>query len=308
MPDDELTPAQRDVLDQIGATPDQRPTFDDELRHQVRAELEHQLADIVGLLDDPPLFVNKRRLDLIHRDEVRFLEEERSDDFTVTVPIARGAVTHKAIELSVFWRFAADPLDLTDEAIARLEHQEHWLSEWLRTCTEADRAELRAAVVERLTKYLDGFPPLKKQWWPVLESSQRMELCDAQIILGGRCDLQLGRPEGTRAGRVLVDFKTGGAHATHRDDLRFYALIETVRSGVPPRQLATYYLDQGRLVTEDVREATLHAAIARTIDGVSKMAELLAGIREPVAPSPSIWNQDHTDATDDEDDGTVEDY
>ena len=303
-PDDELTPAQRDVLAQIGALPDQRPVFDAELRHRVRAEIEHGLVDLVDLLGDDTLFVNKRRLDLIHRDEVRYLEEEHRNEFTITVPIARGAVTHKAIELSAFWRFEATPLDLTDEAIARLEHQEHWLSDWLRTSTEADRAELRAAVVERLTQYLDGFPPLKKTWRPVLESSQRMELFDAAIILSGRCDLQLGRPEGTRAGRVLVDFKTGAAHGSHRDDLRFYALLETVRAGVPPRQLATYYLDQGRLVVEDVREATLESAIARTVDGVAKMIELKARIRDP----RPVGQDQSPDPEQDQDQDHVEDY
>ena len=63
-----------------------------------------------------------------------------------------------------------------------------------------------------------------------------------------------------RAGKVLVDLKTGGFAPSHRDDLRFYALVETLRLGVPPRLLASYYLDGGRLQQEPVSEDTLRGA------------------------------------------------
>ena len=75
----------------------------------------------------------------------------------------------------------------------------------------------------------------------------------------------------------------------HRDDLRFYALIETVRMGVPPRALATYYLDAARVEVEEVTPAVLDAALARTIDGTRKLIEVLRAQRAAmVSPGRAV--------------------
>ena len=115
-------------------------------------------------------------------------------------------------------------------------------------------------------------------------------------MLSGKVDLALGQAEGDLAGKVLVDLKTGGFSPVHLDDLRFYALIETVRLGTPPRRLATYYLDQGRFVPEDVTEALLRSTTARVIDGVERgggahdppaAPDDGAGPGVPVVPDPN---------------------
>ena len=56
-----------------------------------------------------------------------------------------------------------------------------------------------------------------------------------------RPDLAFGRPTGPDARSLLIDFKTGGRHGAHVDDLRFYALVFTLRWGVPPWRVATFY-------------------------------------------------------------------
>ena len=66
-----------------------------------------------------------------------------------------------------------------------------------------------------------------------------------QVRLSGRPDLTIGQAQGALAGKVIVDFKTGRMHGSHVADLRFYALIDTIRIGTPPRMLATSYLDIG---------------------------------------------------------------
>ena len=70
-------------------------------------------------------------------------------------------------------------------------------------------------------------------------------------------------------------------HAT--DDLRPYALVEALRTGVPPRLTASLYLDSGTMQTEEINEGVLHAAVARTADGIRKLHELSVGTRAPVA-------------------------
>ena len=44
-------------------------------------------------------------------------------------------------------------------------------------------------------------------------------------------------PRGCGPARCSIDLKTGGFSPSHREDLRFYALVETLRLGVPPRLL-----------------------------------------------------------------------
>ena len=80
---------------------------------------------------------------------------------------------------------------------------------------------------------------------------------------------------------MIIDLKTGRPAHRHREDLRFYALVETLRTGVPPRKLASFYLDVGQPVIEDVTPAVLRTAVRRTLDGVNALIELTIERRDP---------------------------
>lgn len=283
-----LNPAQQEVLDLLGAAPDERPTFAPSLRDVLMAELEDGLAEIAPeLTTDDPLFVSKRALSNVHGCELRHVVE-RGADFSWNATIARGSVAHKAIELSVHWRGEPDPLDMVDEAMARLANGTDGLADWLSTCPEGERAELRALANERVATFFECFPPLKARWVPVTEGRLRTDLLGGRVVLSGRTDLSLGRATGSTAGKVIIDLKTGAFSPSHLDDLRFYALVETLRLGTPPRLLASYYLDSGRAHPEAVTEGLLHAAVERTIDGARILHQLEVGTKEPVTrPSRS---------------------
>jgi hypothetical protein len=278
-PAEALNPAQREVITLLGARRDERPQFDADLRLHLRDQLESQLGPILADLPaDNPVFVSKRRLALVHGCEARFVDES---DFAWSVPLARGIVAHKAIETSVHWRRELLPMTLVDEALARLEEGSDDFARWLQALREIERAELRAEANDRLTKFLECWPPLKPQWRPVLESRIRCDLFNERLTLLGKVDLQLGRSEGTTAGKVLVDFKTGHMSPMHIEDLRFYALIEALRVGTPPMRVATYYLDQGRFAVEAITVAHLESTVARVVAGVDKMVALQSGARPP---------------------------
>ena len=270
----EFTPAQQEVVDLLGCPPEDRPRFDPTLRAELRNALETQLADLAldPDLERDPLWVGKFHLKEIHGCEAKFRAEDGG--FTPSAATVRGTVAHKAIELTVNLPDDTAPLDLVDEAISRLREADLWLSDWLRDCSDVDRAELRAEVNELLVKFQDCWPPLRPQWRPVPESRLYADLCDGRVTLAGKVDLALGRAEGDRAGKVLVDLKTGRQAQVHREDLRFYALIETIRIGVPPRMIATHYLDSGTISAEAVTVDVLDAAVARTVDGTRRIAEL----------------------------------
>ncbi len=274
-------PAQQEVLDLLGAPQAGRPTFGAELRHELRSDLEEAVSPLVDRLSvEEPLRIAKHALAQVHGCEARYLADEAAP-FEPSVRVVRGTVAHKAIELSIHWQGEPHPGELVDEALAAYEQRDHWTTRFLQGCTEVERAELRGQANDLVTKFLECFPTLKAAWWPVSESSLRVDLAGGRITLAGKVDLALGRARGTTAGKVLIDYKTGGFSPTHVDDLRLYALIETVRLGVPPRMLATYYLDAGRLQPEPVTGALLASTVRRVADGAARMVELRRGEREP---------------------------
>ncbi len=297
---DQYNPAQQEVVNLLGAPRDARPEFDRGLRDELRAHLEARLEPLIAPIesndfDGDHLFLSKYMLSQVLGCEQKFLAE-RSEPFTWSPPTARGTVMHKAIELSVHWRGESFPLVLVDEAMASLANADKSIGDYLTTCGESQRAELRAGTSAAMTQFLECFPPLKTAWRPATESPIRASLLGDRIVLSGKPDLTLGQPDGTVAGKVIVDFKTGGFFPAHREDLRFYALLEALRI-LPPRLLATYYLDQGRIHSEGVTEDLLLSAAERVIDGAHRYVELVTGVREPgVAPGPSCrWCPVQTD-------------
>ncbi len=284
-------PAQLEVLAALGARPDERPAFDPRLRHELRAELEERLAPLADRLPKgDSLWVSKHLLSSVHGCEAMYLARE-AEEFAWSPANARGVVAHKAIELSISWRGDPAPGLLVDEAMARLIASTDRISPYLGGLGEGERAELHGEAVERVSMFLECFPTLEARWRPVPESRLRADLCDDRIVLSGKVDLTVGRPEGVRAGKVLVDLKTGGFAPSHVDDLRFYALIETLRLGVPPRLLASYYLDGGRLLDEVVSEDTLAVAFERVVAGAEHAVSLRHEAREPTLRpgAPCRW-------------------
>lgn len=278
-----LNPAQQAVIAQLGAPGDDRPVFPADLAESLRADLEAGLAPLVaGRGPDDPLVLTKHALGGVHGCQARWVATA-GRRFEWSVPIARGTVAHKAVELSVHVRGEPTPLDLVDLAITRLGEGDDGLADWLRTCSDVERAEVRAEANDRVAAFLDCWPPLRRTWAPVTESKVRAELCGGRVQLRGKVDLTLGRASGPRAsGKVLVDLKTGGFAPDHLHDLRFYALIETVRLGVPPRRVASYYLESAWMAPEDVTVGLLDSAVARTVAGARALAALQDGTTEPV--------------------------
>ena len=288
---DEYNPAQQDVVNLLGAPKAARPEFDASLRDELRSSLEDRLEPLVETIesdsfDDDVLYLSKFALAQVLGCERKFLAA-RDEPFEWSPPTARGTVTHKAIELSVHWPGEPEPLALVDEAMASLANADKSIGDYLRTCGDTERAELRAAAGAATTQFLECFPPLKAGWRPTTESPLRATLHDGRIVLSGKPDLTLGQPDGNVAGKVVIDFKTGSFAPTHREDLRFYALLEALRI-LPPRLLATYYLDQGRFHAEQVTEDLLLSAVERVVDSAFRHVELTSGQRTPgVTPGPA---------------------
>ncbi|MCY3925483.1 MAG: PD-(D/E)XK nuclease family protein [bacterium] len=279
----QLNAAQQEVLQRLRRPASQRPTFDTELATRLRGELENRLAEVAAAIDPVfPLFVGKRELAGVFGCEAAFLHDEEQL-FAWTPPMACGAVAHKAVELGINWRSPDPaPADLVDAALDSLTRGDTGLADWLHRCGDVDRADLRSLAVSRTTAFWEGWPPLSPRWRPTTESRCRVELCGGRIQLNGKYDLTLGTPDGRRAGKVIVDLKGGRRHThMHREDLRFYALLETLKLGTPPRTVATYYLESAQLDIEEVDENLLQVALRRTVDGIRRYAELHGHLGPP---------------------------
>ena len=283
-----LTPTQERVLHEVMGRGQPRPAFSPELAARLRADVEKQLADVAKGLGDGQLVVRKAALAQVHDCEGYRLAEERAG-FEWSPGAAIGAVTHKAIELSASLGHARGLAALVDLALERLSADvDRGDGAWLDRASELDRAEVRAGAVDRALKFEDEFPPISQAWRPRLESTLLTALCGDRIVVRGKVDLALGRARGATAGVLIVDFKTGVPWRGHADDLRFYALLETLRTGVPPFRVASWYLDSGQCHQEDVDEDLLEAAARRLVDGARKLYQLHVVGRPPsLQPGPT---------------------
>jgi hypothetical protein len=287
-----LTPAQQAVCDDLLDLGGERPTF----RGDLARDLHHRLTEATSAISErleltsSSLWLNKHALAGAHGCERRY-RAERSEGFPGWSPArARGTIAHRAIQLAPFLPQPAAPLDVVNTSIERIveERDDRSPAMWLTAATDGEVAELRADATEIVTKFEESFPPLVAAWRPRVESPIRHDLHGGTITLASKPDLALGRAEGHQARVLIVDLKTGQRYQGHVDDLRFYALVETLRLGVPPFRVASFYLDSARWEHEDITEDVLEIAVRRTIDGAIKLAEMELGEREPsYTPGPA---------------------
>ena len=271
-----LTPAQESTLDLLRRSGDAL-VFSEAFVKELREEALETFAHFADRLDGDTIFVTKHTLAGVFGCEAQFLAP---DEFEWTPARARGQVSHRAIQLLINWRGEPEPGELVDEAIARLVNEEKGLTPWLESLGQGDLADLRAMSSDHVTKFMECFPPLDARSRPVTESSTQWPV-DGPILLRGRADLTMGKPFERESRKLIVDLKTGRVIARHREDLRFYAIVETLSRQVPPRKLASFYLDAAQPIVEDVTESLLRSTLRRTLDGVNALIELKVEGRPP---------------------------
>lgn len=273
-----LNPVQQAVLGAL-RVPEGWEPLEEGLADAAEARLEAALEPLLGRFSsDDPLRINKHALATVLGCEAFHAEQQRQP-FAWNINTVRGTIIHKAVELHLNWRGETVPGEAVDAAITAIaENPRESASEFIDQLTPAELAELRGAVLAAVTSYIDSFPPLEPRWRPVVEYPARAELLDGQVVLNARMDLVIGHP----GRKVIIDLKSGRLTQVHREDLRFYALIETLRTRQAPRLLASFSLDASRLDPEAVDAGVLEAAARRAAAGIVAAAELRLGDREPV--------------------------
>ncbi|MGH9266169.1 MAG: PD-(D/E)XK nuclease family protein [Acidimicrobiales bacterium] len=263
------------MVDELLALEEARPRFPPALAGSLRRRMEEALAPIAGALDRP-LRMGKHDIGSVHTCEAYYRAEK--DHFSWAPRNAYGAVAHRALRLSISLREDLPPLDLVDmamDAFVGEDQAKGSLGRYLQSASTLELAELRAQANDVVVLFLECFPPLRREWRPRTDTPILVSFCADRISLRGRPDLAFGQARGDEAGVLIVDLKTGRSYPHHLDDLRFYALLQTLKVGVPPYRVASYYLDSATFHAEDVTASTLEIAAGRTVDGVRKIARLL---------------------------------
>jgi hypothetical protein len=271
-----LTPTQEQTLALLRRSAEPMVFDEGFITHLVTSATD-AVAELSLRLGGETLWVSKGFLAKVHGCEVRHLQP---DDFSWKPATAAGFVAHKAIELSLNWRGEPAPAAVVDDALSRLADQPDGRGSYVAGLTDGEWAELRSRAIDRTTKFLQDFPPLPLAAQPVLEASAKWRP-PGTIEFSGKVDLVVGKPSGRESRLLIIDFKSGGRSPHHRDDLRFYALVQTLRQQVPPRKLVTYYLDYADSDVEDVTEGALETGLLRALEGIERHIELTVEGRAP---------------------------
>lgn len=284
----QLTDPQRRTLENLIGTGD-RPTFPPDLAQRLRDRIEGAAREL-ELAEQ--LWIGKEKLNQHGRCEGLFhaVLAGEAPPFAHSPRSAHGVLLHKAIEVEVGARDGMDPHEIARVAVDRVLEREERFGEYWRELPAADQDDALMEVVRRVSLFQASFPPLKplrRELAPISELRVRAELLGGDLVLSGQIDLVLGLPdrlEPNRATRLVVDLKTGSAFPEFAEDMRFYALLMTLRFGVPPYRAASLFLESGTWQAEDVTEEILQHAADRAIEAARAAAALSNGRQPTLTP------------------------
>lgn len=270
---DAMTPAQERVWRDLLAVGRPRPPADLELAPALRAELEEGTAPAAELVPDGGrLWVNKSALSALECDG-RFLDREDTP-FVWTVATVRGQLAHTAVEIDTEGRRARHPDEVLSYAWDAFARRGDGAGAFLARLDGPEADALRSHVRKRLLAFRECFPLLPAAARARTEVPFTVALHGGRIVLKGVPDLVVGRATRTHRRMQLVDVKTGLRSRSHRMELRFYALLATLKLGVAPFRVATYYLDEADWEHEDVEASGLEQAMRALVRCVHRAAVL----------------------------------
>jgi PD-(D/E)XK nuclease superfamily protein len=277
-----LTPIQRRTMDElirVGESGQLSPDLEARLRARLEAASAQAGAD--GMAGAAALRLSKQRLNDGARCQGLFLSGLLGErpPFAFSARAARGTLLHKVIEAEVGSRVQLDSRSLAGEAARRLADHRGFGPFWS-SLEPWDQDELLMDAARSLELFRASFPPmvaLRRVLVPVSEVWLEAGLLGGKVILSGRVDLMLHRPDPVRSTRLLLDLKSGRAWPDHPEDMRLYALLYTLRYGVPPLRVATVFLESGQAQAEDVTEEVLDHAADRVAGSIRMAVELLRG-------------------------------
>jgi len=256
-----------DVLASIRGTASHRHRVDPGLSGGLRDWLEDGLCSLsAGLVT--PLVVNKQTL----RDALIGRVDPRNTQATITDSMALGSVMDALFRQLVTTGHFDDPMKDGIDAL-RIDPRRSDVVDFVHGLTGQQLVDFQNELNAQATILLTRWPRLSPAWLPRTQERIAIPLAGGDVVLVGVVDLIVGAPSSGRASVGLIELKSGRARVEDRDDLRFYALLETLRSGAAPFRLATFYSRTGQVDAEDVDDELLTSSLRRVLTAIGRMVE-----------------------------------
>jgi hypothetical protein len=256
-----------EVLSALRGDPNDRPVVDPALAGGLREWLEDGFS---ALLLDPekPLVLDKKTLRRAHSDQGRPAVQE------ITHALAIGLMMDALFRQLVTIGRIDDPMGDGLESL-RIDPRRADAVAFIESLEGRERVDFEDEIETQSAITLSRWPRLSPAWLPRTQERIAIPLAGGGIVLVGIIDLIIGAPSRGRASVEVIDVKSGRPRLDDREDLRYYALLEALRSGAPPFRTATFYTRTGQVDFEDIDDEVLTCTVRSVLSAV----EQLVGVR-----------------------------
>ncbi|CAN5477116.1 hypothetical protein BH23ACT9_BH23ACT9_30280 [soil metagenome] len=269
---DALAPAQQRVITDLLDVGRPRPTPDPDRAARLRNLIEGRLAPVIEQrpADARQITLGKTQLDALACDG-RYLDLGAST-FEWSRPTVRGQLIHRSIALDHHTSRDSTVKDLLTHAWEEFRHSGDGALDYADGLTALEVASLQAEAATTVEEYRATFPVLPGAWRVVHEPTLKARFGAGAVSVRGKPDIVLGRVVPDERRLLLADLKTGNRSRSDRQDMRWYALLATLKYRQAPFKIATFYIDEGaweeEVVTDDVLEAAARGMVDRLITAV----------------------------------------
>lgn len=270
---------QRRTFDELLAVGMTRPSAVPHIAEKLRGHIENGTKDALARWPERSLWTSKGQLFSVLRCEGGYLaDKEKGWSDVVPIPVVVGLITHRAIQIA-YTHGGLSTDELIEEAIAGCREVDQKIETFYNVTSVSVQSDVKVQALSRLLGFIDSWPPLHPSWTPRFEEPIQAKI--GKLTLSGRVDLLLGRSrDDGRQTMLIADWKTGGLKDEHADEAALYALIATLRFGVPPFRSVIYSLASGEWTEPDVTEESLFASAQQVVDGINAMVDVSTAARE----------------------------
>ena len=281
---DTLSASQRRVVMDLLEVTATRPAPDPDRPRRLRDLIEGLLAPVLEQRDVEarPIRLGKTQLDALACDG-RYLDQVATP-FEWARPIVRGQLVHRATALDHHLGRSRGSGELMAHAWEEFTHSGDGHLAFAQTLSDLDIASLQADAATAVEEYRATFPHIPDTWRVVYEPTIVARFGAGAVTIRGKPDIVLGRVTADQRRMLLVDLKTGNRSRNDRQDMRWYALLATLKYRQAPFKVATFYIDEGSWVEETVTDDVLEAAARGVVERV------IAAIRLTDDPTPVTLN------------------
>jgi hypothetical protein len=287
VPAPRLTPVQEDTFTNLLQVGGPRPYAPIGLVEELRQTVLEGTREPLSRWTEPTLWLSKGQLFSALRCEASYQADKAAPRTPGKHPAtAVGELTHRAVQMAhthpgqpvaAYLRAARDSLLSSDPEFAAFHDG----------LDMAAQSDLVVTATSRVTAFLDSWPPLHPAWEPRFEEPLQAKV--GKLTLSARPDLVLGRPRASgQQSMVIVDWKSGAIREEqHTAEAMFYALVATLRHGVPPFRSTVYSLASGTYTDPDVTAERLKEAAQAVVRAVGAVVDVLTE-RRAATPTPGL--------------------